>query len=70
MDPFQTDAQAGAREPFGPADLDDRWRLRQLTRVAAQLAADPSASNPGQMEGWAEAKSAYRLPAPMGSPSD
>jgi hypothetical protein len=61
MDPFQVDAHTRAREQFGPADLGDRRRTRRLARVAARMAADPSASIPGQMEGWAEAKAAYRL---------
>jgi hypothetical protein len=61
MDSFQVDAQAWAREQFGPADLGDQRRTRRLARVAARMAADPAASIPGQMEGWAEAKAAYRL---------
>jgi hypothetical protein len=61
MDPFQVDAHAWAREQFGTADLGDQRRTKRLTRVAARMAADPSASIPGQMEGWAEAKAAYRL---------
>lgn len=61
MDPFQVDARAWAHEQFGAADLGDRRRTRRLARVAARIAADPSASIPGQMEGWAEAKAAYRL---------
>src|SRR3954447_3811966 len=61
MDSFQVDAQAWAREQFGTADLGDQRRTKRLTRVAARMAADPSASIPGQMEGWAEAKAAYRL---------
>ncbi|WP_337174671.1 IS4 family transposase [Paludisphaera sp.] len=61
MDPFQGDAHAWAREQFGTADLGDQRRTKRLTRVAARMAADPSASIPGQMEGWAEAKAAYRL---------
>ena len=36
MDPFQADAHAWAREPFGPADLGDRRRTRRLARVAAR----------------------------------
>jgi hypothetical protein len=61
MDAFQVDTAAWAREQFGDADLGDRRRTRRLARVAARMAADPSASIPGQMEGWAEAKAAYRL---------
>jgi hypothetical protein len=61
MDPFQVDAQAWAHQQFGAADLGDRRRTKRLARVAARMAADPSASIPGQMEGWAEAKAAYRL---------
>lgn len=61
MDAFQVDAAAWAREHFGGAELGDRRRTRRLARVAARVAADPSASIPGQMEGWAEAKAAYRL---------
>jgi hypothetical protein len=61
MDSFQVDALAWAHEQFGMADLGDRRRTKRLTRVAARMAADPSASIPGQMGGWAEAKAAYRL---------
>jgi len=61
MDAFQADTRVWAREQFGTADLGDRRRTERLTRVAARMAADPSASIPGQMEGWAEAKAAYRL---------
>src|SRR5262245_23237862 len=61
MDSFQVDAHVWACEHFGPADLGDQRRTKRLTRVAARMAADPSASIPGQMEGWAEAKAAYRL---------
>ena len=61
MDAFQVDTAAWAREQFGAADLGDRRRTRRLALVAARMAADPSASIPGQMEGWAEAKAAYRL---------
>ena len=61
MDSFLVDAQAWANQQFGLADLGDQRRTRRLARVAARMAADPSASIPGQMEGWAEAKAAYRL---------
>lgn len=61
MDAFQADTRVWAREQFGTADLGDRRRTERLTLVAARMAADPSASIPGQMEGWAEAKAAYRL---------
>jgi len=61
MDSFQVDAQAWAHQQFGLADLGDQRRTRRLARVAARMAANPSASIPGQMEGWAEAKAAYRL---------
>ena len=61
MDAFQVDTAAWAREQFGTADLGDRRRTERLIRVAARMAADPSASIPGQMEGWAETKAAYRL---------
>jgi hypothetical protein len=61
MGSFQVDAHAWAHEQFGPANLGDQRRTKRLTRVAARMATDPSASIPGQMEGWAEAKAAYRL---------
>ena len=61
MEPLQVDAQAWAHQQFGTADLGDSRRTRRLARVAARMAADPSASIPGQMEGWAEAKATYRL---------
>src|SRR5688572_417803 len=61
MDAFQVDTEAWAREQFGGADLGDRRRTERLALVAARIAADPAASIPGQMEGWAEAKAAYRL---------
>ena len=58
MDPFQVDARAWAHEQFDAADLGDQRRTRRLARVAARIAADPSASIPGPMEGWPEAKAA------------
>ncbi len=61
MDAFQVDAGSWAREQFGTADLGDRRCTERLILVAARMAADPSASIPGQMEGWAETKAAYRL---------
>ena len=61
MDASQVDTRIWAREQFGLADLGDRRCTERLTLVAARMAADPSASIPGQMEGWAETKAAYRL---------
>ena len=58
MDPFQVDAQAWAHQHFGTASLGDQRCTRRLARVAARMAADPSASIPGQMERWAEFKAA------------
>ncbi len=61
MDAFQVDTGSWAREQFGLADLGDQRCTERLILVAARMAADPSASIPGQMEGWAETKAAYRL---------
>jgi Transposase DNA-binding/Transposase DDE domain len=61
MDAFQVDTGSWARDQFGLADLGDRRCTERLILVAARMAADPSASIPGQMEGWAETKAAYRL---------
>jgi hypothetical protein len=61
MDAFQVDTASWAREQFGLADLGDQRCTERLILVAARMAADPAASIPGQMEGWAETKAAYRL---------
>ena len=50
-----------ASEQFGSADLGDRRLTRRLSGYAAQAAADPSASIPGQCGCWKHTKGTYRL---------
>jgi hypothetical protein len=50
-----------AQEQFGACDLGDERRTKRLIEVAAQVAANPSASFPEQAERWGDLKAAYRL---------
>lgn len=55
------DTQDWAEEQFGACELGDLRRTRRLVKFAAQVAADPDASTPGQTERWSDLKAAYRL---------
>lgn len=46
---------------FGDCDLGDKRRTKRLVQVAEQIANNPSASLPNQIELWGDLKSAYRL---------
>ncbi len=45
---------------FGSCDLGDKRRTKRLVQVAEQIANNPSASLPNQIELWGDLKSAYR----------
>lgn len=55
------DPQQWAQQQFGVCDFGDIRRTRRMVQFAAQVAADPDASTPGQTEDWADLKAAYRL---------
>ena len=46
---------------FAGCELGDKRRTRRLVQVAEQIANNPSASLPNQIELWGDLKSAYRL---------
>jgi hypothetical protein len=46
---------------FGSCDLGDKRRTNRLVKVAEEVANNPSASLPSQIERWGDLKSAYRL---------
>lgn len=46
---------------FGGCDLGDKRRTERLIQVAQQIASNPSASLPNQIEAWGDLKSAYNL---------
>lgn len=50
-----------ARHEFGECRLGDLRRTRRAVKLAAQVAADPSASTPRQTIEWKDCKAAYRL---------
>lgn len=53
--------QEWAQVNFGDCDLGDKRRTNRLLRVAEEIASNPSASLPNQIEGWGDLKAAYRL---------
>lgn len=56
-----SDSKTWAGEMFGMCELKDQRRTNRLVSVAEQVAENPSASFPDQMETWADLKAAYRL---------
>lgn len=46
---------------FGSCDLGDKRRTNRLVKVAEEIANNPSASLPSQIERWSDLKAAYRL---------
>ena len=46
---------------FGGCDLGDKRREKRLVHTAQQIASNPSASLPSQIELWSDLKAAYRL---------
>lgn len=55
------DTNKWAQQQFGSCNLGDARRTGRLVKFAAQVAADPDASTPGQTEKWSDLKAAYRL---------
>lgn len=53
--------EAWAEHEFGACKLGDLRRTRRAVKLAAQAAADPSASTPRQTRAWKDCKAAYRL---------
>lgn len=58
---FSIETGAWAREQFGDCQLGDVRRTKRLIGMAQQVANNPSASFPRQMESWGDLKAAYRL---------
>lgn len=50
-----------AQENFGSCQLGDKRRTKRLINMAQQIATNPSASFPEQMQVWSDLKAAYRL---------
>ena len=46
---------------FADCELGDKRRTRRLVQVAEEIASNPSASLPNQIERWSDLKSAYKL---------
>ena len=46
---------------FGSCELGDKRRIDRLVKVAEEIASNPSASLPSQIERWGDLKAAYRL---------
>jgi hypothetical protein len=55
------DVTEWAQQQFGDCELDDKRRTKRLVEVAVQVANQPSASFPQQLETWGDLKAAYRL---------
>ena len=58
---LELDVNRRAEVQFGSCQLGDQRRTRRAVKVAAQFAADPSASTTRQTESWAGCKAVYRL---------
>lgn len=58
---LELDTEIWAEQQFGACELGDRRRTRCLVEFAAQVAGDPDASTPTQVERWSDLKRAYRL---------
>ena len=61
MESITLDVERWAQEQFGSCELGDHRRNVRLVKFARQVAANPSASTPGQTCRWADCKAAYRL---------
>jgi len=61
MESVTMEPRVWAEEQFGACQLGDQRRTKRLIQVAAQVAANPSASFPEQTESWGDLKAAYRL---------
>jgi len=58
---FSIETSVWAEEQFGDCQFGDVRRTKRLINVAQQVANNPSASFPRQMESWGDLKAAYRL---------
>lgn len=58
---LELDVNCWAEQQFSACDLGDKRRTKRAVQVAAQFAADPSASTTRQTESWADCKAVYRL---------
>lgn len=59
--PFHIDAKQWAEQQFSTCHLGDRRRTKRLMQMAEQVANQPAASLPKQMQTWGDLKAAYRL---------
>lgn len=58
---LELDVNRWAEQQFSECELGDKRRTQRAVKVAAQFAADPSASTTRQTESWADCKAVYRL---------
>ncbi len=58
---FTLDSRTWAQQQFADCQLGDKRRTKRLIKMAKQVADNPSASFPEQMERWGDLKAAYRL---------
>jgi hypothetical protein len=58
---FTLDSKTWAQQHFADCELGDKRRTKRLIKMAEQVADNPSASFPEQMERWGDLKAAYRL---------
>jgi hypothetical protein len=58
---LELDVNRWAERNFDACELGDSRRTERAVKVAAQFAADPSASTPRQTESWGDCKAVYRL---------
>ena len=61
MATVELDVNKWAQQQFGECQLGDLRRTRRLVRFAADVAADPDATTPNQIEEWSDLKAAYGL---------
>ena len=57
MESITLDVERWAQEQFGSCELGDHRRNVRLVKFARQVAANPSASTPGQTCRWADLQS-------------
>jgi hypothetical protein len=55
------DPESWAKSTFGTSQLKDSRRTARAVKVATQMAENPSASLPAQMQTWKETIALYRL---------
>ena len=46
---------------FGACELGDKRRTNRLVQVAQEIASNPSATLPNQIEAWGDLRAAYNL---------